>query len=129
MSVILTIHGLLRWLIAILAVIVIIKFAYGWLAKKPYEPIDRGLLSGYTISMDINLLLGLILLVVGGLQPMYRIEHATTMILAVAAAHMTAIWRKSDDPARKFRNQLFMVLISLLLVLVGVIRLRGGFIF
>lgn len=124
MDIIRTIHGELRWVIAIVAIAILIKFAIGWLGKRNYQPLDRSLLLGYTILMDINLLLGLILLFTYGINVTYRIEHAVTMILAVVAAHMTAIWRRSEDSATKYRNQLLMVLLSLVFVVLGVIRLR-----
>lgn len=124
MDLIRTIHGELRWIIVVVAAVVIVKFLIGWLGKRDYKQLDRSLLIGYTSLMDINLLLGLILLFTYGLSATHWIEHAVTMILAVAAAHMTAIWRKSTDSPSKFRNQLLMVFLSLLLVLAGVIRLR-----
>lgn len=132
MGVIRVVHGELRWIIAIVAVIVIIKFLIGWLGKREYQPVDRYLLLGYTTLMDINLLLGLILLVTLGISTMHRIEHAVTMILAVVVAHLTARWRKSTDSPTKYRNQMLLVLLSLILVFIGVIRLRtvlyqGGF--
>lgn len=129
MQTLMTIHGEIRWLVAILAVVIIIKFLIGWLGKRSYKPLDRTLLTAYTIMLDINVLLGLILLFFGGGFNGPRLEHATTMLLAVVAAHMTAIWRRSDDSAKKYRNQLLLVALSLLLVLFGVIRLRGGFTF
>jgi len=125
----LTIHGELRWLVVVVAAIVIIKFLIDWLGKKEYASLDRTLLMIYTIVLDINVLLGLILLFFGGGFSGPRLEHATTMILAVIAAHMTAMWRRSADSPTKYRNQLLMVLLSLLLVAMGVIRLRGGFTF
>lgn len=128
METILTIHGLVRWVVAALAVIIVVKFAYGWLAKKAYQPLDRSLLTAYTIVLDINVLMGIALLIWRGFGPI-QMEHATTMLLAAIAAHMTALWRKSDDSAKKYRNQMFMVLLSLVLILAGVIRLRGGFFF
>lgn len=128
METILTIHGLVRWIAAALALFVIFKFAYGWLAKKEYQPLDRSLLTAYTIVLDINVLMGLALLIWRGLGQV-QLEHATTMILAVIAAHMTALWRKSDDSGKKYRNQMLMVLLSLVLIFAGVIRLRGGFVF
>jgi hypothetical protein len=124
MDLIRTIHGELRWIIVLVAAIVVVKFLIGWLGKRDYTPLDRGLLIGYTSLMDINLLIGLILLFTYGLSGAYRLEHAVTMILAVVVAHMSAIWRKSTDSPTKFRNQLLMVVLSLLLVLAGVIRLR-----
>jgi hypothetical protein len=124
----LTIHGEIRWLVALLAAIVIVKFLIGWLGKRSYTSLDRTLLTVYTILLDINVLLGLILLFTGGFNGP-RLEHATTMLLAVIAAHMTAIWRRSTDSAIKYRNQMLLVALSLVLVLFGVIRLRGGFMF
>jgi hypothetical protein len=129
MALLLTIHGEIRWLVALLAAVVIVKFLIGWLGKRNYTSLDRTLLTVYTILLDINVLLGLILLFAGGGFSGPRLEHATTMLLAVIAAHMTAIWRRSTDSAIKYRNQMLLVALSLVLVLFGVIRLRGGFMF
>lgn len=129
MALLLTIHGEIRWLVALLAAVVIIKFLIGWLGKRNYTSLDRTLLTGYTILLDINVLLGLIILFFGGDFSGARLEHATTMLLAAIAAHMTAIWRRSTDSTTKFRNQVLLVILSLALVLFGVSRLGKGFIF
>ena len=130
MNIIFTIHGLWRWLVAVVGLIAIIKFAYGWFSKSAYMPLDRRVMSLFTISMDINVLLGLILLFgLGGGFPPSRLEHATTMILAAIVAHLSAIWRKSPNSNVKFRNNLIVVIVALLLVIGGVIRLRGGWMF
>ena len=129
MGTLITIHGELRWLVVLAAVIVIIKFLIGWLGKRNYASVDRTLLTVLTILLDINVLLGLVILLFGGGFTGPRLEHATTMTLAAIAAHMTAIWRKSSDSSLKYRNQLFMVLLAVVLVIFGVIRLRGGFMF
>lgn len=130
MGFLLTLHGEVRWLVALAAVVAIVKFAIGLAQKKPYTSLDRGIMSGYTILMDINLLLGLILLFgLGGGFPGNRLEHAVTMILAIGVAHSNAAWRKKDDAALKFRNNLIVVVVSIALVFVGVMRLRGGWIF
>jgi membrane-associated phospholipid phosphatase len=130
MDFILTIHGLMRWLVAIAGLIAIIKFAYGWLSKADYTPLDKRIMSIFTILLDINVLLGLILLFgLGGGFPSERLEHATTMILAAVTAHLSAIWRKSPNSAVKFRNNLIVVVIALLFIVMGVSRLRGGWVF
>ncbi|MCA9923823.1 MAG: hypothetical protein KC421_15705, partial [Anaerolineales bacterium] len=96
MEFILTIHGWVRWLVALVALVAIIRSIMGLVQKQSYTGTDRQLLSVFTIVMDINLLLGLILLFgLGGGFPMNRIEHATTMIIAIVVAHSTAAWRKS----------------------------------
>jgi len=130
MDFILTIHGLMRWLVAIAGLVAIIKFAYGWLSKADYTPLDKRIMSIFTILLDINVLLGLILLFgLGGGFPPNRIEHATTMILAAITAHLSAFWRKSPNSATKFRNNLIVVVIALLFIVMGVSRLRGGWLF
>jgi len=129
MDFILTIHGLLRWLVAIAGLIAIIKFAYGWLSKADYTPLDKRIMSIFTILLDINLLLGLILLFgLGSFSP-NQLEHATTMILAVITAHLSLIWRKSPNSAVKFRNNLIVVIIAFLFIIMGVTRLTGGWLF
>jgi len=130
MDFILTIHGLMRWLVAIAGLIAIIKFAYGWLSRAEYTPLDKRIMSIFTILLDINVLLGLILLfgLPGGLTP-DRLEHTTTMILAAVTAHLSAFWRKSPNSSTKFRNNLIVVVVAMIFVLMGVTRLRGGWIF
>ena len=129
MSLLTTIHGELRWLVALAALVVVVKFLIGWLGKRDYTALDRTLLTVLTIALDINVLLGLILLFFFGGFSGARLEHATTMLLAAVAAHMTAIWRRSTDSSTKYRNQLLLVLLALALVFMGVIRLQGSFMF
>ena len=130
MSFILKLHGELRWLVALVAVIAIVKFGVGWVRRTEFKGMDRGLMAAFTGLLDLNLVLGAILLfsLGGGLIP-YRIEHVTTMLLAIVIAHTSVIWRRSDDPVKKFRNNLIAVAVASILVLVGVTRLRGGWIF
>ena len=129
MSLLTTIHGELRWLVALAALVVVVKFLIGWLGKRDYTALDRSLLTVLTITLDINVLLGVILLFFGGGFSGPRLEHATTMLLAAVAAHMTAVWRRSTDSPTKYRNQLMLVLLALALVFMGVIRLQGSFMF
>ena len=129
-SFILKLHGEVRWLVALVAVIAIVKFGVGWVRRAEFKGMDRGLMAAFTGLLDLNLVLGAILLfgLGGGLIP-YRIEHVTTMLLAIVVAHTSVIWRRSDDPVKKFRNNLIAVVVALILVLVGVTRLRGSWIF
>ena len=126
MDIVRTIHGEVRWLVAIVAVIVIVKFAIGLIQKSEYKSMDRGLMSGLVGLIDINFLLGLILLFNRGFDRM-AVEHAGTMFVAVLLAHSNAAWRKSEDSAKKFRNNLILVIVVLALVFAGVTVIRGGF--
>lgn len=130
MTFLLKFHGEMRWLVVLVGAIAIIKFASGWLRGADFEKLDRVLMLVFTILLDLNLLLGLALLFgLPGEWVPFRLEHATTMLLAVVAVHLSAMWRGSDDSAKKFRNNLIVILAAMALVAVGVIRLRGGWVF
>ena len=126
MSVLLTIHSYVRWLIVIVAVVAAVKFAIGWLRGGAFKSMDRGLASGFSGLIDLQVTLGIILLVWSGLAgvgfPMYRIEHAVTMIIAAGVAHLPVRWKNADDKTR-FRNSLFIVLDVLIIIFIGVMRL------
>ncbi len=122
-------HSYLRWLVLIAALIAVFKFAYSWLRGGEFKGVDRGLASGFSGLLDLQATLGLILMVWSGFAgvgfPMFRIEHATTMIIAAVVAHLPARWKNAADNVR-FRNTLFCILGALLLVYVGVMRLPNG---
>jgi hypothetical protein len=129
MLIILMFHSILRWLIVIVAVVAIVKFAMGWLRGGAFKGMDRGLASGFSGLIDLQVTLGVIYLIWDGLAgsgfPMYRIEHAVTMIVAAVVAHLPAMWKKAEDKIR-FRNSLFVILAVLVIVYLGVARLPGG---
>jgi hypothetical protein len=126
MSALLTIHSYVRWLIVIVAIIAAVKFAIGWLRGGAFKGMDRGLTSGFSGLIDLQVALGLIYLVWNGLAvegfPAFRIEHAVTMIIAAVVAHLPARWKNVDDKKR-FRNSLFIVLDVLIIIFIGVMRL------
>ena len=129
MQILLLIHSYLRWLIVVVAVVAIVKFALGWLRGGTFKGMDRGLASGFSGLLDLQVTLGLIFMLWTGFTgvgfPMVRIEHATTMIIAAVVAHLPARWKSAADKTR-FRNTLFCILGALLLIYVGVMRLPGG---
>lgn len=129
MHVLLKIHGEIRWLVALVGIVAVVRFGYALARRAEYKGPDRGVMSAFTSLLDLNLLLGLILFFGLGGMPGYRLEHALTMLLAVIAAHSSAAWRKSDDGVKKFRNNLIVVVLALAFVAVGVLRLRGGWVF
>jgi len=125
----LLIHSVLRWVVAILGILVIVKFAVGWLGKKPWTQLDTRLSLWFMIGMDVQILIGLVLLIWSGLAgaafSLERFEHAFMMILALAATHVPARWKGADD-AKRFRNSLFAYALAILFIVIGVALLPGG---
>lgn len=129
MAILLMIHSIVRWLIVLTAVIAVIKFAAGWLFRSKFKGMDSGLTSAFSGLMDLQVTLGLVFMiwngVVTGSYPMYRIEHALTMLIAAGIGHLPARGKHSPDAVR-FRNGLLSILFALVLVYLGVARLPGG---
>lgn len=129
MNILLMAHSGFRWLVFLIAVIAIVKFLIGWLRGSQFKGMDRGLMAGFNGLMDLQMTLGIILLLWSGFAgvgfPFFRILHALIMIAAAAVAHMSARWKNADDMTR-FRNNLFVIVGSLILVLIGISILPGG---
>jgi hypothetical protein len=129
MSVLLTIHSVVRWLIVIVAVVAAVKFAIGWLRGGTFSSIDQRLASSFSGLIDLQVTLGPILLIWSGLAgagfPRYRIEHAVIMIIAAVVAHLQVRWKNADDKTR-FRNSMFIILDTLIIIFIGVAVLPGG---
>ncbi len=87
---------------------------------------DRGLMSGYTGLLDLNVLLGLILIIGLGEWETVQIEHAVTNIIGVAVAHVFAQRaKKIEDPKIKARTSLLGVVVSLAIIVIGVAFVGG----
>lgn len=129
MNILLLAHSGLRWLVLLVAVIVILKYLIGWLQHGQYKGMDRGLMAAFSGLMDLQSLLGVILLLWSGFAgvgfPFFRIAHGLIMIAAAVLAHMSRRWKNADD-ATLFRNNLFLIVGSLILVLIGISILPGG---
>jgi drug/metabolite transporter superfamily protein YnfA len=132
LSLTLTVHNLWRWVVLAIGVVAIIKFAIGWLGSRPWQDIDRQLASGYAGAMTVQFVLGIILLllyaIIGAFNPAKQIEHAVYGLLALALAHMTAMFKNRPDKSR-FLGSMLLIIGSLLMVLFSVWRLRGSALF
>jgi hypothetical protein len=129
MSVLLEIHSLVRWLLVLVSLATVAKFAWGWLRQAKFEKADQALISGFGGLMDLQATLGLVFFLWSGFAqnafPGYRFEHAVTMILALLVAHLPMRWKKAADSVR-YRTGLFATLGALALVVVGVFLLPQG---
>lgn len=128
MTILLTLHSIVRWLVTLAALALIVRLAMGLAQKQPFDKSARILTSSFSGLMDTQMLLGILFLVVDGLGttgfPRYRIEHAATMVVAVIVAHLPAMWKKADDGIRT-RNTLIAVVVSLLIIFIGIAPIGG----
>jgi len=131
MEFILSLHSIVRWLIILVAAIAAVRFMIGWRGGQTFSAIDRGLNAGFVGLIDLQVLLGLIYFLWSGLAagvgfPAFRIEHLIIMLLAAVVAHLGTLWKQAENKIR-FRNSLFIIVDTLIIILLGIARLPGGF--
>ena len=123
MDILLMVHSLVRWVIVVVAVVAIIKFAISWAGNSAFKGMDRGLASGFSGLMDLQVLLGLIYFIWNGIAvtgfPLYRIEHMITMLIATGLSHVSARLKNLNDKLR-FQYSLLVILGTLVLVFIGI---------
>ena len=131
-------HGLLRWVALAAAIAAILVALSGWSGTKPAGKNLRLASVIYVITMDIQLLLGLLLFF--GASPITRaamsdfgaamkehesrfftVEHTLLMLLAVICAHLgAALARKGRTDSAKYRGSAVAFVFSVLLMLGGI---------
>ena len=121
-----------RHLVMLIAVIVIVNAIIGVVRKSDvWTKRDKVLSLLYPIFIDIQVLMGILLYVVGGwwksgMSAAIRFEHPTIMLIALALAHFGLRRVKSGESCGcKHKHALAWFLTSFLLILVGVIRIAA----
>ena len=127
MGILLMIHSIVRWLIVILGLVALVKFAIGLIQRSTFGKMDRGLSSGFSGLMDLQVTLGLLYFLITGFGgvgfPPYRIEHGVTMLIAAGVAHSPSMFKKATN---QYAVALGAVVGTLVLVYFGVAILPGG---
>ncbi len=135
---ILTLHSWMRWVVVIIGVIAIVKFLIGWLGKKEWGALDARLASIFPITIDIQLLLGLLLYFVlspittGALRDFgaamknsvvryYSVEHIFIMLIALIVAHIGSVMiKKRTDATAKFRIGFILFLLAMIIIFLSI---------
>lgn len=131
-------HSGLRWLVLVLAVIVIVKSMMGMFGRPKYTKLDNILAASYVGTMHLQFLIGLILYLF--LSPLtatafqdfgaamknpelrfWAVEHLVIMLLAIVLAQVgRSISKKKPEDRIKFRFQAIFFALSLLFLVVGI---------
>ena len=123
-------HSGWRYIVIVVAVLAFLKLLLGLVTNGRWSRLDQSLGSALPIVLDIQLLLGLVLWIMEQRwnipDPTRTWEHPVTMILVIAAAHIT--WsrvKKSDTSATKYRTGVVGYAIAGILLTVGILRVIG----
>jgi hypothetical protein len=108
--ILITAHNLLRWVVLLAAIWALLRAYLGWLGRRPYTPMDKQSGIFFSIFLDLQVTLGIILAI---LSPYVRlaaanfgnalqdeslrfilVQHIPLMLIAVAIVHMVSSWSK-----------------------------------
>ncbi len=133
-------HSWLRWVVLIFLAWVTIRALIGLIGKKPWSAMDQKVGRFAVISIDVQLLIGLILYLFlspitqaafsdfGGamkdpIMRFWAVEHGFMMLAVVALAHIGKVkafkWGKAGDAVKAHRMSAIFFGICLLISLIG----------
>ena len=130
-------HDLFRWLVVAAALAAVIKAFLGWFGKQGWTRLDDRLGLIFTMGMDIQVLVGILLYITSPLihsawtslssalaDPSLRffsLVHELLVLVAVALAHIGRTRsRKQPADAGKFRTAAVFYALSILVLLVAI---------
>lgn len=136
-AVVLSIHNIFRWIVFLLGIFIAIRSTLGWFLHREWTTTERKAGSYFTISLDVQLFLGLLLYFF--LSPktgtalqdfssamrvidlrFFALEHPLYMFLAVIFAHLgNVLSKRSAEMSTKFRNAAIWYSLSLLAIILG----------
>ncbi len=135
---VLILHSFVRWLVIVIGIVAFVRAFRGLYGKEMWTPADDRVGMAFTMSMDVQVLLGLLLYVF--FSPLTRIifrdfgaamanagtrffavDHIFLMIVALVLAHVgRAASRRAQAAAAKHRRAAIFFGLALLLILVSI---------
>jgi membrane protein insertase Oxa1/YidC/SpoIIIJ len=136
--IVLTLHSLVRWAVVILAVTVVVRAFVGWFGKREWASLDERLGLFFSISVDVQLLLGLLLYfflspltttalkdfgaaMSNPVQRFFTVDHVLAMAIAVVLVHVgRALSRKAAGAQGKHRLAAILYGLAVLAIVLAI---------
>ncbi len=116
MDIVLLLHSLVRFVILLVAVVGIVKVLIVLVQKSQPDRIDQMLASAFTGLYDLQVLLGLLLILLGGLT---QAIHPIVMFVGVILAHGLQAMTKRAQGTSATMYRLALFVIPLIVILAG----------
>jgi hypothetical protein len=137
-SFVLTLHNILRWLVLIIGLFAIIRAFIGWFGNKEWQDLDDRLGLGFTSSLDLQVLLGLLLYFF--FSPItstafsdfgaamsdsnvrfFLVEHGVMMLIAIILAHIgRSRAKKQETDIGKYKNTAIFFGLAMIVILISI---------
>lgn len=116
-------HSGVRYLVLLLALVVLAMALHGYFTRRPSGKADRGAMAAFTGVLDLQIVLGIIL-IVAGIFYGALMGHLFMMIFAAVAAHAAAVMaRKSTNDRSAHAIRMAGVALALALIVGGVMAI------
>jgi diacylglycerol kinase len=116
-------HSGFRYLVLLMALVVILYAAYGIATKREYDRQMRILSALLTAALDLTVLLGFATIFAGTFYPQLG-GHIVMMVLATAVAHVVhGVMKRRPDDQRSFAPHLVGTAIVLGMVVAGIMAI------
>jgi drug/metabolite transporter (DMT)-like permease len=116
-------HSGFRYLVLLMALVVILYAAYGIATKREYDRQMRTLSALLTAALDLTVLLGFATIFAGTFYPQLG-GHIVMMVLATAVAHVVhGVMKRRPDDQRSFAPHLVGTAIVLGMVVAGIMAI------
>lgn len=119
-------HSGLRYLVLLAGIVAFLFLLWGWATRAEHGRGARIALMAFLGLLDVQIVLGLLLLATGLYYPAL-IGHIMTMILGAAAGHgFSVMSRKSPEPRTRYAMGMMAVGVALALVAAGIMAIGRG---
>ena len=115
-------HSGVRYLVLFAGLVALVWFAFGALTGRPFQRPSPALLTGFVGLLDVQILLG-IALVIGGRRPAAVWGHLAVMLTAAVVIHVVSARHKRRPPPAGHGRPLLGVAITLALIAVGILAI------
>lgn len=124
MNILFQAHSGLRYLVLLVGLVALAYFVSGLVAKRPVDKGVRVLGAAFTGLLDLQVLIGLIMVAMGRYYPQL-IGHIVMMVLAAAVTHaLLVINRKRPNPG--YLLPLIAVAAALVFIAGGIMAIGRG---
>jgi hypothetical protein len=134
---VLVIHSWLRWLVILTGLVAFVRAATGAAGSKPWTPADDRAGFWFSIALDIQFLLGLILYVFlspvthavfsdfagamkDSVQRFWAVEHIVGMFIGIALVHIGRARARKTDSLRRHRVAAIFFGLALVVILASI---------
>jgi uncharacterized protein YacL len=137
-SALLLIHSLLRWVVLLLAIVVIVRAVLGVTGRREWSAADQASGQWFVRMLDLQMLIGLVIYIF--LSPFIReafgdfgaamrnpplrflaVEHITGMIVAIVLVHIGAARvKKTTAAAQRHKTALIFYALALVIILLSI---------